>query len=163
MALIGDLVQEYTTTTGTGTVTLTAVAGFARFSDVFSLSDVVYYSIEDGSNREVGSGVVSAANTLTRATIYAKYEGGVYTANPGTGISLSGVNAKVFCGMQLAVFTEYGAAQGTGDNHVFVENDTNVTANYTITSGNNAMSAGPITIDAGVVVTVPAGSVWSIV
>jgi len=35
--------------------------------------------------------------------------------------------------------------------------------NYTITSGKNAMSAGPITIDTGVAVTVPTGSVWTIV
>jgi hypothetical protein len=43
---------------------------------------------------------------------------------------------------------------------VFYENDQNVTANYTITSGKNAMSTGPITIDSGVSVTVPSGSVW---
>ena len=34
--------------------------------------------------------------------------------------------------------------------------------NYTITSGNNAISAGPMTIATGVVVTVPTGSVWTI-
>jgi hypothetical protein len=38
-----------------------------------------------------------------------------------------------------------------------------VTQNYTITTNYNAMSAGPITINSGVVVTVPSGSVWTIV
>jgi len=38
-----------------------------------------------------------------------------------------------------------------------------ISANYTITSGNNAMSAGPVTIDTGYSVTVPSGSVWTIV
>jgi hypothetical protein len=38
-----------------------------------------------------------------------------------------------------------------------------ISSNYTITSGNNAMSAGPITIDSGISVTIPSGSVWSIV
>jgi len=38
-----------------------------------------------------------------------------------------------------------------------------ISANYTITSGNNAMSAGPVTVDTGYSVTVPSGSVWTIV
>jgi hypothetical protein len=56
-----------------------------------------------------------------------------------------------------------GGATGGGSNKVFVENDINVTSNYTITSGKNAMSAGPITIATGVTVTIPTGSVWTIV
>ena len=38
-----------------------------------------------------------------------------------------------------------------------------ISANYSITSGNNAMSAGPITVASGVTVTVPTGSRWVIV
>ena len=38
-----------------------------------------------------------------------------------------------------------------------------ISANYTITSGNNAMSAGPITVASGVSVSVPTGSRWVIV
>ena len=38
-----------------------------------------------------------------------------------------------------------------------------ISANYTITSGNNAMSSGPITVASGVTVTVPTGSRWVIV
>jgi len=56
-----------------------------------------------------------------------------------------------------------GGATVGGGNQVFVENDQTVTTNYTITSGKNAMSAGPITINTGVTVTVPTGSVWTIV
>jgi len=37
-----------------------------------------------------------------------------------------------------------------------------IAANYSITSGNNAMTAGPITINSGVSVTVPTGSTWVI-
>ncbi len=37
-----------------------------------------------------------------------------------------------------------------------------IAANYSITSGNNAMAAGPITINSGVSVTVPTGSTWVI-
>lgn len=56
-----------------------------------------------------------------------------------------------------------GGATGGGTNDAFYENSTNVTANYTITTGKNAGSFGPITINDGVTVTVPNGSVWSIV
>lgn len=63
--------------------------------------------------------------------------------------------------------TEWGAvgggARGGGANAVFYENDQNVTGDYTITSGKNAMSAGPVTINAGVTVTIPNGSVWTII
>lgn len=56
-----------------------------------------------------------------------------------------------------------GGATGGVGNAVFYENDQIVTADYTITTNKNAMSAGPIEIDTGVTVTVPVGSVWSIV
>lgn len=45
----------------------------------------------------------------------------------------------------------------------FIENPANITTSYTITTGRNAMSAGPITINNGVTVTVPSGSTWTIV
>lgn len=53
-------------------------------------------------------------------------------------------------------------ATGAGGDEVFFENGQNVTTSYTITAGKNAISAGPITINVGVTVTVPAGSTWSI-
>ena len=46
---------------------------------------------------------------------------------------------------------------------VFYENDTNVTKDYTITEGKNAMSAGPLTIDSSVTITVPSGSTFTVV
>jgi len=56
-----------------------------------------------------------------------------------------------------------GGATGGGADEVFVENSQNVTTNYTITIGKNAMSAGPVTVNSGVTVTVPSGSRWVIV
>ena len=38
-----------------------------------------------------------------------------------------------------------------------------ISTNYSITSGNNAITAGPITINTGISVTVPTGSAWAIV
>ena len=43
------------------------------------------------------------------------------------------------------------------------EHANTISANYTITSGNNAMSAGVMTINSGVTVTVPSGSRWVVV
>lgn len=60
-----------------------------------------------------------------------------------------------------AIFS--GGAKGGGTNAVFYENDVAVSADYTITSGKNAMTAGPVSINSGVTVTVPSGSVWTIV
>lgn len=51
---------------------------------------------------------------------------------------------------------------GNGD-EVFYENGQNVTGDYTITPGTNALSAGPVTIDPGVNVTIPSGSTWVVV
>jgi len=56
-----------------------------------------------------------------------------------------------------------GGATGGGSNQVFVLNDQTVTISYTIPTGKNASSAGPITIATGVVVTVPTDSAWVIV
>jgi len=52
---------------------------------------------------------------------------------------------------------------GASTNQVFFENDVAVAVNYQITSNKNAMSAGPIAINAGIAVTVPSGSSWTIV
>ena len=55
-----------------------------------------------------------------------------------------------------------GGATGGGPDEVFVENGQIVTTSYTITTGKNAMSTGPITVNADVVVTVPTDSRWVI-
>lgn len=60
-------------------------------------------------------------------------------------------------------FSKAGGARGGGANRVFYENDQNVTEDYEISASSNSMSAGPIEIDSGVTVTVPVGSVWTIV
>lgn len=59
--------------------------------------------------------------------------------------------------------TPAAGATGGGTDQVFYENDITVQTNYTINTNKNAMSAGPITINSGVTVTVPSGSVWTIV
>ena len=53
-----------------------------------------------------------------------------------------------------------GGATGGGGDAVFVENDQALTTNYTIPTGKNASSVGPITVPGGVSVTVSSGSRW---
>jgi hypothetical protein len=53
-----------------------------------------------------------------------------------------------------------GGATGNGGDQVFVENNQTVTASYQIPTGKNASTVSPITINSGVVVTVPSGSRW---
>lgn len=55
-----------------------------------------------------------------------------------------------------------GGATGGGGDQVFVENAVTVTKNYTLTANKNAESVGPITVNSGVTVTVPANQRWVI-
>lgn len=54
-------------------------------------------------------------------------------------------------------------AKGAGGDVVFWENDKTVTTSYPVTSGKNAMTAGPLVIADGATVTIPDGSTWTIV
>lgn len=56
-----------------------------------------------------------------------------------------------------------GGATGGGSDEVFYENDQAVTTNYSISASHNAMSAGPITVNNGITVTVPSGVRWVVV
>ena len=92
-------------------------------------------------------------NTIRiETTQYGAVVSGVLTATSfsGDGSSLSNLPAGAPVG-------------GASTNTVFFENDKEVAVNYQITSTKNAMSAGPIAINAGIAVTVPSGSSWTIV
>jgi hypothetical protein len=52
---------------------------------------------------------------------------------------------------------------GAGTDKVFFENEMTVDTNYTVTANNNAMSAGIVTVAAGITVTLTGTSVWTIV
>jgi hypothetical protein len=53
--------------------------------------------------------------------------------------------------------------RGGGRDGVFYENSQTVVMNYELVAGNNAVSAGPVTIQSGVVVTVESGCTWTVV
>jgi hypothetical protein len=56
-----------------------------------------------------------------------------------------------------------GGATGGGNDEIFFENGQTVTSSYTIVTGKNAGTFGPISINSGVTITVPTGSVWTVV
>ena len=57
-----------------------------------------------------------------------------------------------------------GGVTTTGSTEkIFYLNDQTIFVDYTVPATKNAMSAGPLVIDAGVTVTVPAGAAWTII
>jgi hypothetical protein len=90
-----------------------------------------------------------------------------FTATNGTTVVLgtgatAGDSVSIITYIPRGLVLDNGAVGGTG-NFVFWENDTVVSADYTITSGKNAGSFGPVTINSGITVTIPASSTWTIV
>jgi hypothetical protein len=81
---------------------------------------------------------------------------------PNADATVSGHALKSDAAGNLSWGTAGGAAGG-GTDDIFYENSQTVTTNYTISTNKNAMTAGPVTINSGVTVTVPTGSSWVIV
>ena len=149
--VVKDRVKETTSTTGTGTVTLSgASTGFQSFS-VIGDGNTTYYAIVNSSagEWEVGIGTYTASGTtLSRDTV-------LESSNSGSLVDFAAGNKDVF----VTYPAERSVIGGMG----YVENAATITQNSTINAGNNAMSAGPITINSGVSVTIPSGSRWAIV
>ena len=83
-----------------------------------------------------------------------------------TGVVISGIcTATSFegDGSGLSNLPAGAPVGGASTNTVFFENDKLVEVNYQITSNKNAMSAGPISVSAGIAVTIPSGCSWTIV
>ena len=149
--VVKDRVKVSSTTTGTGTFTLgSAAAGFQDFS-VIGDGNTTYYTIVDSTagDWEVGIGVyTSSGTTLSRGTI-------LESSNGGTAVNFGAGSKDVF----VAYPAERAVVGGMG----YIENAATVTQSSTINTGHNAISAGPVVIDDGAAVTVPSGSVWTVV
>jgi len=83
---------------------------------------------------------------------------------PNAGYIRFNTDVAQFEGYDGASWTSVGGgATGAGGDQVFYENDQTVTTNYTITTNKNAVTAGPVTVNSGVTVTIPTGSNWVVV
>ena len=103
------------------------------------------------------------AATKVQATNTGAVVTGILTA---TNVSVAqSVTATTYygSGANLTNLPPSAPVGGASTNQVFFENDKAVEVNYQITSTKNAMSAGPISINAGIAVTVPSGCSWTIV
>ena len=94
----------------------------------------------------------------------------VATSFSGSGENLTNLTASqligalpAISGANLTNLPPSAPVGGASTNTVFFENAKEVAVNYQITSTKNAMSAGPIAINAGIAVTVPSGCAWTIV
>ncbi len=82
-------------------------------------------------------------------------------ASPANGQIRYNTTTAQFEGYQGGAWGQLGGgATGAGGDEVFVENSRVVTTNYTIPVGKSAESVGPITINAGITVTVSSGERW---
>lgn len=132
MALIvKDRVQETTTTTGTGNITLAgAKAGFQSFAAIGD-GNTTYYAIKSGNNYEVGLGTYTASGTvLARTTV-------LESSASGSKITLAGTS-DVFCTYPAEKAVVLDSSDNISGSNVVVE------ANIT----NNAVTTDKIVNDA---------------
>jgi hypothetical protein len=146
--MFGNWIKENTTTSGTGTMTLSAVTGFERFSDAFSVGDLVYYEIRDGNNREAGIGTLGASNTLARTTVLETLVAGT-RSTAGTALTLSGGTAEVYCALmaQGVVNPRKGTSIAAATTTSIWNKDgdvVDISGNTTITSFGTAARAGMV-------------------
>ena len=106
----------------------------------------------------------NAHYTSIKSAAHSAYTGGSWTLTlPGTDGAADEFLKTNGSGVTSWGTVPAGAPTGGGTDKVFFENEQTVDTDYTLTSSNNAVSAGPVTVSNGVTVTVPAGAAWVIV
>ena len=155
-------------------------------ADVFIIqigSSVTVPTPGDGTvtTAKIGSGAVTTAKIADSAVTTAKVADDAVTLAKLAGLARgkiiygdsSGNPAALSLGSSGQTLVSDGTdiswgdaaagATGGGSDKIFWENGQTVTTNYTITNNYNAMSAGPITINNGISVTIGTGENWTIV
>jgi hypothetical protein len=154
-----------TTSTGTGNVVLSASPTLTG-NPIATTQTVGNNSTRIATTAFVNSEI--AADAVLDATFTTK--GDIVAASAAStpvrvGIGTNGfvltADSSAAAGVSWQVAT--GGATGGGSDDVFYENNKTVTTDYTITTNKNAMSAGPVEIESGATITIPSGSVWSVV
>ena len=122
-----------------------------------------------GNITQANLGLAPVAGATFTGTVIHNYTGalrlpvgttGQRPGSPATGdirFNSTTTSAEIYNGSEFTAVGGGAGATGGGNDEVFFESDTNVTTNYTITSGKNAHTVSPI-VNAGVTVTVPSGS-----
>jgi len=176
-ALSGNATTATTATTATNAtnVAVTTSATASAFKVPFANTTVSttgnYGLLQDSeatftynpSTNTLTAGTFSGSGaSLTTLNASNLSSGTVAVARGGTGITSVGTSGNVLTSNGSAWVSAAPVSSNITAQGLF-ENANTISANYTIGTGNNAVSAGPITINSGVTVTVPSGSVWVIV
>ena len=111
MAKMLNRAKMSVTSTGTGTLTLgSAVLGFQTFANAgVANADTISYTIEDGTNWEIGTGTYTSSGTTLSRTVTRSYDGTTYGTSP---ISVT-TSAQVFATALAADLVVTGGAAGT--------------------------------------------------
>jgi len=127
----------------------------------------------DSITMKVGNaGAVTALSVATTGIVSFPTTGAIVVPVGTTGQEPTGQTGMLRFNSTTVSFEGYngtawtavgGGATGGGTDQIFYLNGQTVNTNYTIPTGQNAGTFGPITIAGGVVVTVPSGSTWSVV
>ena len=149
--------------------------GDSQDLQIYHDSNHSYIDDAGTGNLRLRSGTLEITNLASNKTSAVFSSGGGQTLNfnnsakfvtTNSGAIVTGVLTAISFsgdGSSLSNLPAGAPVGGASTNTVFFENDTAVAVNYQVTSGKNAMSAGPIAINAGIAVTVPSGSSWTIV
>lgn len=152
---------------GTGTATQFTAGSvvFAGASGVYSQDNSNLFW--DDSNNRLGLGTATPAVSLVvSSTDSIRVPVGTTGERPtgATGYLRFNTTTTSFEGYNGTAWGSIGGgATGGGTDAIFYNNGQTVTTDYSIPSGQNAGTFGPITVNSGVTVTVPSGSTWSIV
>ena len=171
--VVGTLNQDTTGNAATATALETARnIGGVSFDGTANIN---LPGVNTSGNQDT-SGTAAIATTVTVADessdttcfpLFATAATGNLAPKSGSNLAFNSSNgtltATAFSGDGSALTGISAGATGGGSDEIFYENGQNVTTDYTITNGKNAMSAGPIEISSGVTVTVGSGETLTIV
>jgi hypothetical protein len=134
---------------------------------VQELDDEKLASTTAASTYLAKAGGTITGNVDNTATGYFDLPSGTTAQRPGSpnaGWARFNTDTVQFEGYTGALWSSIGGgARGGGSDAVFFENDQTVTTSYTLTTNKNAVTAGPVTVNSGVTVTIPSGSTWVVV
>jgi len=128
----------------------TGVAGYLRFN-----TQTGEFEGYNGTAWASVGGAALSNDTSTATNVYPLFA----AATTGTASTIYTSNAKLLYKPSTGEFQSSELVAGNG---LFV-NSATVSADYTIPAGSNAMSAGPVTVNSGITVTVSSGSVWTVI
>lgn len=139
---------------------LTSVAGTNTVTGTAKQNVVAYTTGQQFTF--IAANTNTGATTLNVNSIGAKniYKNGTLPLDAGDITSGQAVSV-VYDGTQFQIASGSGGS-GAKAGGVIYENATTISSNYTLTTGKNGFSVGPITINTGVSVTVPSGARWVI-